>query len=147
MRQQLGSRNASSYCSECLRVYKRRRRQIKGNEVRASDRAWYARNQERQQLLLNKRRATPRGRRDQRERHLRYAYGITSVEFNEMLQAQDRKCAICGCGDKKLCVDHCHVDNVIRGLLCRDCNAAIGLLRESPSVIRAAALYLEKKNG
>ena len=48
--------------------------------------------------------------------------------------------------DKRLCVDHSHQSNKIRGLLCYRCNYGIGLLNDNSDQIRAAADYLEKFN-
>ena len=55
-------------------------------------------------------------------------------------------------------VDHEHVDGweemppekrklYVRGLLCNGCNIAIGLLQDSPYILRGAATYLEKYSG
>lgn len=82
---------------------------------------------------------------------LKRQYGITLDDLNNMLQEQGGKCAICtkaivAIGTREAndsaCVDHCHDTGKIRGLLCRSCNTAIGLLQDSPDVIRAAAYYL-----
>lgn len=40
-------------------------------------------------------------------------------------------------------VDHCHETGVVRGLLCHNCNFAIGYMKDNPQRLRAAANYLE----
>jgi len=64
-----------------------------------------------------------------------------------MFQEQNGVCAICGCkGDgrwKTLCVDHNHDTGNVRGLLCRSCNTALGQMKDDPSLLRNAVLYLE----
>lgn len=82
-------------------------------------------------------------------------YRITVEQYNGMLEGQHGVCAICKqpqrilaphttSGDvKRLCVDHCAETLAIRGLLCDDCNRAIGLLHDQPDLARAAAAYLE----
>ncbi len=77
---------------------------------------------------------------------LLYEYGITKEEYNNMVVLQDGKCAICGKEPKNrtLCVDHDHINNKNRGLLCKTCNQGIGLLQESLSTIYSAYLYLQK---
>ncbi len=77
-------------------------------------------------------------------------YGITLADYNELLEAQGGKCAICGitreeCNDKRaLPVDHDHETGQVRGILCHSCNRAIGLLKDSPKNLRQAADYLER---
>lgn len=41
-------------------------------------------------------------------------------------------------------MDHVHKTNVYRGVLCHRCNAALGLFRDSASLLREAANYLER---
>lgn len=59
-----------------------------------------------------------------------------------MLAEQGGGCAACGattCSDKRrsrLSVDHDHVTGRVRGLLCNDCNRALGLLKDSPDVVK-----------
>lgn len=44
----------------------------------------------------------------------------------------------------KLVVDHCHDTGKIRGLLCHNCNRALGLLKDSVHTLESAIDYLEK---
>jgi recombination endonuclease VII len=41
--------------------------------------------------------------------------------------------------------DHDHATGAGRGHICRRCNAVLGMARDNPSTLRAAALYLEKE--
>jgi|SRR6267142_4225923 len=70
-------------------------------------------------------------------------HGLTLDQYNELLFAQDSKCAICE-RRVKLKVDHCHLSGKIRGLLCNNCNTGIGLLQESPSILIKAMRYLHR---
>lgn len=78
-------------------------------------------------------------------------YGISLEEYNDLLEKQGGKCAICGitreeCNDKRaLPVDHDHETGHVRGILCHSCNRAIGLLKDSPENLRKAADYLENQ--
>jgi hypothetical protein len=79
-------------------------------------------------------------------------YQITDADFNAMWEAQDGCCAICkvklqprGRSKHSAAIDHNHKTSVVRGILCRGCNHGIGSLGDSPSVLIAAARYLEER--
>lgn len=84
---------------------------------------------------------------------LQYKFGITLDQYRGMLEAQNYTCAVCGKLNgtdmhrpgvtKELSVDHNHRTGQLRGLLCNDCNRAIGQLQDSPELCRKAAEYLE----
>jgi hypothetical protein len=44
---------------------------------------------------------------------------------------------------RSVVVDHIRGTKTVRGLLHNDCNRAIGLLRDNPALLRAAAFHLE----
>jgi hypothetical protein len=83
-----------------------------------------------------------------RERHKefrRYVYGLTAEQHDELLKQQDAVCAICrtpAAEGRVLVVDHNHASGEIRGLLCSDCNTALGQFLDSPALLRAAVVYL-----
>lgn len=62
-----------------------------------------------------------------REGHLRKNYGITTEVYDALVKSQNGKCPICGeVPPTKLVVDHCHATNTVRGLICFNCNIALG---------------------
>ena len=86
------------------------------------------------------------------ERYLRRSYGITLTEYERLLEKQHHRCAICGgegfLMDKnrhriKLVVDHNHSTGEVRGLLCHNCNRALGLLHDDENSLRKALSYLQ----
>lgn len=87
-------------------------------------------------------------------RVMRKTYGIEPEQYDQMLIAQNGLCAICGRVEKvlhsstqklkALAIDHCHNSGVVRGLLCCNCNRAIGLLQDNPALLRKAARYIER---
>uniref|UniRef100_UPI00111D166A endonuclease VII domain-containing protein n=1 Tax=Nitrospira cf. moscoviensis SBR1015 TaxID=96242 RepID=UPI00111D166A len=82
-----------------------------------------------------------------RERHQKYKYGLTTEQYNAMLLEQGGGCAICRGQCKRnsrLSVDHCHRTGAVRGLLCSNCNTGIGMFKDSPALLQAAADYLKK---
>jgi hypothetical protein len=64
-----------------------------------------------------------------------------------MFATQGGVCAICSAPDeslkKRLCVDHCHTTGAVRGLLCDNCNTALGKFRDNADTLRRAITYLE----
>ena len=81
--------------------------------------------------------------------HVKYKYGITLDQMTAAVEKQNHRCAVCmdadpNNGKRFLAVDHCHVTGKFRGLLCIKCNTMIGMAKDSPSVLMAAARYLEQ---
>lgn len=85
--------------------------------------------------------------------YLKRNYGITHSQYQEMLKEQDSKCFLCdGPGflmDKakhklNLVVDHCHTTGKVRGLLCHNCNRALGLFKDNQEVLLKAVDYLKR---
>jgi hypothetical protein len=69
------------------------------------------------------------------------------TSMKNILRAQDGKCAICRTdrpGGKRTYfhVDHDHVTNKVRGLLCSTCNTGMGKLGDSVSTVWRAVRYL-----
>lgn len=80
-----------------------------------------------------------------REGHIRRKFGLTVEEYESMLNSQNKVCAICkqDCNTgNRLAVDHNHKTGKIRGLLCKNCNTSIGLLKENINVLENAIIYL-----
>jgi len=77
-----------------------------------------------------------------REQNFKVRYKISIEEYEQMLVFQDKKCQICEelLEPKKTVVDHCHTSGNVRGLLCYNCNNAIGFLKEN---IRAALKLID----
>lgn len=82
--------------------------------------------------------------------HRKKLYGLDGTTFQDLLEAQDGKCAICGREpsgrprDKVLHVDHDHETGIVRALLCHDCNKALGCLRDSSEIAEKAMRYLRQ---
>ena len=70
-------------------------------------------------------------------------YGVSKDDFMNMLKNQDSKCKICEKYiNESAAVDHCHTTNKVRGLLCRNCNSAIGLFEDNINTLKKAIEYL-----
>ena len=86
-----------------------------------------------------------------RSMHLKSLYGLTQEQYEQMLAGQGGHCAICSrtpAQEKKgvLHVDHDHVTDRVRGLLCSNHNTALGLCHDKPEDLRALAAYLERSS-
>lgn len=55
--------------------------------------------------------------------------------------AQGGRCAICG--DPAQHLDHDHATGATRQLLCQRCNQGLGLFRDEPGLLYAAALHVD----
>ena len=78
-------------------------------------------------------------------------YGVSPRDVVDKFNEQGGLCAICGGEGFKmnegvrhgLNLDHCHATGKVRGWLCHNCNRALGLLQDSPELMRRAAEYVE----
>ncbi|MFD7294425.1 endonuclease VII domain-containing protein [Streptomyces sp. NPDC059897] len=77
-----------------------------------------------------------------RQDHLKRNYGLTEAQRDEMVASQVGICVIC-LNAPAVHVDHCHETGRVRGVLCFNCNSAIGKLGDDPDTVRRAAAYLE----
>jgi hypothetical protein len=145
---------------EARRAYERARRErIRNDPLLLAKRREQTRLAQRSRLLDPAKRDAHRAcarawaARRGRERHVAYKYGISATEYAALLESQEGACAICRRPERavdprtgkprQLAVDHCHATGRIRGLLCYNCNVAIGLLHEDPWTTVAACAYLE----
>lgn len=78
-----------------------------------------------------------------REFQLRYAYGLEPGEYERMFASQNGRCAICQ-RQKKLCVDHCHTTDIVRGLLCHGCNVVVGTCENEDRFLPGLDAYLRR---
>ena len=88
-----------------------------------------------------------KARKDSGERQtylLARKYGLTLQEYKKLLERSGGLCDICGEACKPN-VDHNHNTGQARGILCRACNTALGLFKESPRTLLAAVRYLERE--
>jgi len=85
--------------------------------------------------------------------YLKRNYGIDLETYNKMLKEHGEVCGICGSEGflmnpdrhkARLVVDHCHDSGKVRGLLCHNCNRALGLFKDSTDTIQKALNYLGK---
>lgn len=82
---------------------------------------------------------------------IKQVYGISQERYTDMYAACKGACEACGrAGDTcaprhwkyPLAIDHCHSTGAVRGLLCNECNTALGMLHDDEGRIRALLDYL-----
>lgn len=74
---------------------------------------------------------------------LKNKYNLTKEEFDKL---SENGCYACY-SMERLCVDHDHKTNEIRGILCHKCNSALGLLEEDEDRILRLAAYIKESKG
>lgn len=135
-----GKNGFCSWCKECANEDRRR---------------WYRENN---QLQIERSKKYRKDHPDKtKNTKLNQKYKISIEQFNAMNETQKGVCAICLRHDtykhKKtnerpaLSVDHDHFTGKVRGLLCGNCNRAIGLFKDSIKLMESAVSYLRKHKG
>jgi hypothetical protein len=76
-------------------------------------------------------------------------YNMTSKQKKEMIKNQNYRCLCCGCDLRKIpqklrCIDHDHVKNNVRGVLCHFCNLSLGMMNEDIEKLKLLIIYIEK---
>lgn len=138
-----GKYGRASWCKQCQKdhIKNKRMEELTPEQIERQER-------------LDKERALEYGIDPQkihdRRAKLKKKYNITLLQYHELMDAQEGQCAICGKGADeerygRLHIDHCHKENVVRGLLCTSCNNGIGRFKDSPELLMAASDYLQKK--
>jgi hypothetical protein len=80
-------------------------------------------------------------------------YGISAEQYQELFNAQNGVCAICGNPETRihkgvvarLSVDHDHITGTVRGLLCQPCNLGLGGFKDEIELLSNAIDYLTKQ--
>lgn len=121
-----GRNGRNSRCRACIAAKKRSHRRANLEAVRARERA-YERSS---------------------GRHTRRRYGIDPEAWEAQIARQGGRCAVPACNrlpKRRLVGDHCHTTGRFRGIICDNCNVAMGLTGDSPALLRALAEWIEQE--
>lgn len=99
---------------------------------------------------LEKQKAEPsKANAASRKYKLKRDFGLTPQQYEDMLVAQNYRCAMCGTdrpgGRGRFPVDHCHATGKVRGLLCNLCNVGLGAFQDDIDLMQKAIDYVKSK--
>ena len=105
-------------------------------KVNARRRELYAADETRRLAAQTQVRQWQRDHPDMRKAQHLKKHGLSLEAYLDLLELQDGKCPICNYSDTSdpyyfPLVDHSHVTGQVRGLLCINCNQALGKFRTS----------------
>lgn len=89
--------------------------------------------------------------------YLKSACSRYKISIQDLIQLIEESKLLCGICTKQLvlpnnrnnkedtiCIDHNHITNKVRGILCQDCNRAIGIFQDDTNRLNNAVKYLNK---
>jgi len=126
------------YCAECSKLAKRE-----------SNKRTQTQKTKKSQYFSNYKSKNPEIFKETNKRTKLAIFGLTVSEYEEILKTQNGLCAICKKkqnAEKSLAVDHNHKTGNVRGLLCSNCNTALGLFKDSIVNLESAIIYLKERN-
>lgn len=137
-------------CKKCVMKYLKKYRQKP--EVRQLEKQyqlrWSRRPKRKKQIReYNHRQAHPNGIKNNRKMAMAWKYGITVDAYDAMYRGQNGCCATCGNPfkeHKEAQVDHCHDSGIVRGLLCANCNRALGMVKDNAEILERMTQYLRR---
>lgn len=138
-----------SQCKECRKlVYQENKEQILEEHKN-----YYGRNAEKKKKYqrdysARKKAENPYWRTEKSHKEFARDIGIPFEEleswYEKQWMKQQAQCAICGMVFGEEVIDHDHITNKLRGLLCSNCNTGIGMLKDSSELCLKASEYLTR---
>lgn len=108
--------------------------------------------QNREQILEYKKKTWSRNKEKKRVYRLEKKFLVSEQTLRDIMDSQKGCCDICGItlvspeSIRSFAVDHDHATGDVRGLLCNNCNTAIGLFLDNIEILKSAIKYLDKNN-
>ena len=151
----VADRGHQKYCSATCKATAKREREAAGGKRVPSVIACEGCGKEFQQNRVFQRfcshecwRNHPETRRTARNKGRWYAFGVDLEAQSAWRATQDDRCEVCwrelgeGKSGVAVVIDHDHTTGLVRGLICKQCNAALGRVRDDPEVLRRLVKYL-----
>jgi len=150
-----------SYCKVCDLARSKAYREKNKEKLKEYSKKYYQKNKailkEKQKLYAEKTKGKTidykkKWREENSEKeyfyNLKGKYGITEEQLEHIKNSFNYSCMICGIEEKdlerKLCIDHNHTNNQVRGVLCSSCNLGIGNFKDDINLIEKAIQYLDQ---
>lgn len=73
-----------------------------------------------------------------------WKYAMKNGDIERMIVEQGGCCAICLKKTDDIVLDHCHKTGTIRQMLCRKCNAVLGMCDDNILILKASIEYINK---
>ena len=141
-------RSDAKYCSPACRRSEYHTKYYQDNKDAYAERGKVRRESDRDGYRKYHREYHHNNKDKKRDAQLKYEYGVSLVEYNTMFEQQGMCCAACksdvnqGLIGKNFPLDHCHSTGKVRGVLCTNCNKALGLLADNPERVLNLYKYL-----
>jgi hypothetical protein len=76
--------------------------------------------------------------------YMRRKFNLSEEQYENLMS--NNNCQVCGVdiSNSKKCIDHCHKTEKIRGVLCNNCNTALGLIKDDIQILSNLIRYLEQ---
>jgi len=74
---------------------------------------------------------------------IRRNYKLSKVDYEFLIKKRRGKCSLCKKKVSKLNIDHDHQTDIVRDLICSDCNFFIGFLEKRAHLLKKAIRYLK----
>jgi len=98
-------------------------------------------------ITASRRPPTPEQQAKRKEKWLKDTYNLSLKEYDDMFKKQDGKCKTCRVdisGKSHANVDHCHHTKKVRGILCPNCNKALGMVGDNAAILESLIQYLKE---
>jgi uncharacterized Zn finger protein (UPF0148 family) len=141
------------FCPPCRKEHNAEKARAKRREL-SQDEQWMEKKQARSRDYYKKRRQDDQWLEERRAHgrdHQRYRkFGLRPEDYRRMLHEQGDVCAICFRLERvkrrgrvlALAVDHDHTSGRIRGLLCQECNRALGCFEKHDGGLQSLVRYI-----
>ena len=137
--------DADKYCSKCLSL--KPKTSFSFDKGSPDGRTYWCKKCAATNSRLNHRKriaANPKLFKEKKKNnYIKHRHGISLEEYNSKLEEQKNLCGICSKEMVLPHLDHCYTTGKLRAFLCVNCNQGLGSFKDSPGLLKLAALYLE----